>query len=424
MASTMHYTAQASGQTLAQESSSRRGGPIGMPDTYDTPRRGCGCLSALSALALLVAAAAVGAFALLNLPGTVGESLRASVPAGVTRAAAQLGSEVATSARAVMPIAESVTSDPRLRSTRPHIELAAGKAFTIAPQKFSFNGVKYSVTPHVANTVYWGAKKSTRLLVQLPGETDAEWTDAYYRAFAEDPAQRAAITDVADQLRAIRDRAHLDQDEYLELMAKYVQSLPYDWKTYNSGAGKQRFPVETLVDGIGLCGDKSVLLADLLAHEGYSAALLEFGPEKHMAVGVLGPGQTYASSGYLFLETTSASYITDVPKVYTGGMKLRSAPVVIRIGTGSLQYAAADQISKIIAVRESAQKASDTLYKTAKSQSLDNAQVTQVNRKLNQAYKAQTSLRSNVVNSDGKSVGAFMDRTAAMRWIDLNAWWM
>jgi hypothetical protein len=207
-------------------------------------------------------------------------------------------------------------------------------------------------------------------------------------------------------------------------MAKYVQTIPYDWAVYQSGTGKQRFPVETLVDGKGLCGDKSVLLADLLSHEGYAVALLDFGPEKHMAVGVTGAGSTYAPSGYLFLETTAPCYVTDVPDVYTGGMKLHSEPVVVPIGSGTLDYSAADQIAQIVAVRDGAKKAADKLYKSARSQQLTNAEVTTINHKLNMAYKAQTSLRSNVVDRNGKSVGTFLDRVTALAWIGRNVWWM
>jgi hypothetical protein len=346
------------------------------------------------------------------------------LPPAITRAAEELGSEVATSAQKLASFPRGDGADNSLRMPRPHIVPTAGARVSAKTMTFQFDGVRYSVTPHVATDVYWGAKKSTRLLAQLPAESDFDWTSAYYHAFADDPAQQSAIDDVCSQLRVIRGEAGLSSDQYLELIAKYVQSIPYDWAAYSDGTGKQRFPVETLVDGRGLCGDKSVLLADLLAHEGYSAALLDFGPEKHMAVGVSGPGKTYASTGYLFLETTSPCYVTDVPQVYTGGMVLRSQPVVVQIGDGMTQYTAADEIQKIVAARDSAQRASQRLYDGAKNQELSNAEVAAVNRKLTQAYKAETSLRSNVVDRKGKSVGTFMDRTVALRWLDQNAWWL
>jgi hypothetical protein len=372
-------------------------------------------------LALAMAATALGAALYLFAAGQPEPLSPASVPKVVTQAAKQLGSTVATSAK---ELAGQATQQVKERSTRPHIVPTAGKAVTAPTHRFVFDGVRYSITPHVASDVYWGAKKSTRLMVQLPGESNEDWTVAYYHAFAYDAAQNQAIDDVARQLQAIRAKAKLTPDQYLELIAKYVQSIPYDWAVYQSGTGKQRFPVEVLVDDKGLCGDKSVLLADLLSHEGYAVSLLDFGPEKHMAVGVKGPGHTYGGSGCLFLETTGPVYITDVPPEYSGGMKLHSEPIVVPIGSGTTEYMAADQIAKIISVRDSAAKAADRLYNKARRENLSDSQVAEVNRKLKIAYRAQTSLRSNVVDRNGNAVGSFMDRTVALRWIDVNVWWM
>ena len=394
-----------------------------MEDQNRNSRKGCGCLSALGwALTLVLIGVLIWAVVIVGSPALLGRQVE--LPPAVTRAAQLLGSEAATSARAMVPMGVQLADKVGGRVTSPRIVPGPGAAVSAHAITFSYDGVKHTITPHVAADVYWGARRSTRLLTELPGESNTDWTRAYYQAFAGDPAQKPAIEDVCRQLQAIRDEAHLSTDQYLELIAKYVQSIPYDWAIYKSGTGKQRFPVETLVDGKGLCGDKSVLLADLLSHEGYAAALLDFGPEKHMAVGVSGQGTTYASSGYLFLETTSPCYITDVPSVYSGGMKLHTEPVVVAIGSGTLEYSAADQIAKIVAVRESAKKSADSLYKSAKSQLLTDSEVKAINGKLNQAYKAQTSLRSNVVDHNGKSVGTFLDRMLALTWIDRNAWWM
>jgi hypothetical protein len=382
----------------------------------------------LAPLTLMLAVVAAGGFALagygyLRVPSAkLPEGVQ--LPPAITRAAEELSSEVATSAQKIASYPGTLSAQSSLRMPHPHIVPTAGPHVSAKTMSFLFDGVRYSVTPHVATDVYWGAKKSTRLLGQLPVQSDLDWTIEYYHSFTDDPAQKPAIDDLCAQLRAIRERAHLSSDQYLELMAKYVQTIPYDWSTLNDGNGKQRFPVETLVDGKGLCGDKSVLLADLLSHEGYSVALLDFEPEKHMAVGVSGPGKTYASSGYLFLETTAPCYVTDVPAVYTGGMVLSSDPVVVQIGTGAIEYTAADEIEKIITARDSAERAAQRLYDTSKKENLSNDEVVAVNRKLRQAYKAETSLRSNVVDKKGNSVGTFMDRVVALRWLDANAWWL
>jgi len=203
-----------------------------------------------------------------------------------------------------------------------------------------------------------------------------------------------------------------------------VQSIPYDTASYKSGRGRQRFPVETVVEGTGMCGDKSVLLATLLAHEGYSAALLDFTPEKHMAVGVRGSGSAYGRTGWLFLETTGPCYVTDIPDTYLGGIKLESEPKVITIGSGAKQYGGAFDVSRIIRARDSADAAAKSLLAQAKTQSLSRSEASAINDKLDTAYQATVSLRANAVDSKGRPVGSFMDRDKARSWVDRNAWWL
>jgi hypothetical protein len=371
----------------------------------------------------------VGFFAALTLLGCVAffaaplAGFRVVWPSSVNRAAEQLGSGVATSAKTIVPFGKIIGA-PNSDGPRPQIVPAKGAALHVTPQTFTYDGVKYSVTAHVDPTVYWGAHNSSRLMVERAGESDQAWSEAYYLCFANDPAQKPAIEDVITQLKAIRDKAHLDSDQYLELIAKYVQSIPYDQALWDSGKGVQRFPVETLVDGKGLCGDKSVLLSVLLAHEGYSAALLDFTPEKHMAVGVRGPGGSYGQTGWLFLETTAPGYVSDVPKSYVGGMKLTSEPYVIEVGTGTQEYGAAGDVARIVAARVAAQPAADELLRSAKKRALTVAEANAINRKLDLAYQATSSLQSNVVDARGRPVGKFMDRVTALRWIDKNAWWL
>lgn len=378
-------------------------------------------MAATAALVAVLGAVAWG----LGLAGDLRTaSSRTDAVKAVTRAAKQLSSEVATSARAVLPLGDRFAAAVTTRHIRPHIVPSSGSKATAKAMRFTFNGLRCTITPHVSQAVYAGAKRSTRLLTQYPGETDEEWVRAYYHAFADDPAQKVALDDACKQLRIVKATGKLSQDQYLELIVKYVQSISYDWKSYESTSARQRFPVEVLVEATGMCGDKSVLLAALLAHEGYAVCLLDFAREKHMAVGVLGPGDTYKHSGYLFVETTSPSYVTDEPEEYADGMRLTSEPNVIQIGSGTLQYSAAGQVKQIIAARDSAKAAADKLYAQSKSKALNDPEVTEINRKLRLAYIAQISLRANVVDRSGASVGKFMDRTFALSWITRNAWWM
>jgi hypothetical protein len=99
-----------------------------------------------------------------------------------------------------------------------------------------------------------------------------------------------------------------------------------------------KFPVETVVDKAGDCDDKSLLLAGLLSREGYAVALLSFGPENHMAVGIGSDAYRYRDTNYTFLETTNISYVGFVTEKLGDGVSLQSAPIVIPIGDGVTNY--------------------------------------------------------------------------------------
>jgi hypothetical protein len=149
-----------------------------------------------------------------------------------------------------------------------------------------------------------------------------------------DPAQDPFFEDLAREFREIRAGHTLDSDEYLELMAVFVQSLPYR----NQNLSSPKYPIETYVDGEGDCDDKSMLLAGLLAHEGYGVALFYFGPEQHMSVGVACDGAGYRNTGYAYLETTRVSLVGTRAESLVGNITLSSEPLVIPIGDGTIRY--------------------------------------------------------------------------------------
>ena len=82
-----------------------------------------------------------------------------------------------------------------------------------------------------------------------------------------------------------------------------------------------------------MCGDKSVLLAALLAHEGYAVCAAGLRPEKHMAVGVLGPGDTLQRLGLPVRGDHLAVLRDRRSRVeYAGGMRLKSGRASSRSG--------------------------------------------------------------------------------------------
>ena len=225
---------------------------------------------------------------------------------------------------------------------------------------FSFRQTEITVSNNVSAAVYFGAKNGEKFAVIPQGTVPESVAPDYYRAFVDDPYQDPLYDDLIGGFRHIRAEHRYSDDEYLELMTVFVQSLPYDNESSAHPDTLSRFPVETIVDGIGDCDDKSVLLAGLLSREGYNVSLLLFIPEHHMAVGVSGDHMQYRDTGYIYIETTGVSYIGDVPGKLNESVKyvldgeepgttpLTSPPLVIRVGSGSKKFTGAQETEYIL----------------------------------------------------------------------------
>jgi hypothetical protein len=203
-----------------------------------------------------------------------------------------------------------------------------------------------TLSPPVDPEVYYGARSAEKAVrIYDTSIDDDEWRSGLYRAMTTDPAQDPFFDGLSGEFREIRSVHDLDSDEYLELMAVFVQSLSYR----NQNLSSPKYPIETYIDGEGDCDDKSMLLAGLLAHEGYGVALFYFGPEQHMATGVACSGTGYRNTGYAYLETTRVSLVGTGADSVVGNIALESEPLVIPIGEGTSRYTRCNETRAIFA---------------------------------------------------------------------------
>jgi hypothetical protein len=206
---------------------------------------------------------------------------------------------------------------------------------------FRFEDTSVTVSVPVNYSVYAGAKKVERTVFVIHNGTTTE--AELYRSMVNDPSQEALFSDLLGQFRAVRTQRNLSDDEYLELMTVYVQSLPY---TVIADA-PAKYPIETVMDKTGDCDDKSLLLAGLLAREGYPVVLFLFGPEKHMALGISSDAFLYKSTGYAYVEATNYSFVGVPSYTMNGNGTLVSDPRVIGISNGTKRYHAARETQYI-----------------------------------------------------------------------------
>jgi len=209
---------------------------------------------------------------------------------------------------------------------------------------FRFEGVTRSLSIPVNGTVYFGAQRAQKEALLTRDIPDSIFIPNYYLAFLNDPNQEEFYRELTGAFRSIRVNDTPDDDEYLELMAVAVQSLPYDT---DGTLTAPKFPIETYVDGRGDCDDKSLLLAGLLARENYSVALFYFKPEAHMALGVKGYQCDYKDTGYGYVATTNVSLVGVPTSQLAGGVNLTSAPLVIPVANGTRLYGKCQETNAI-----------------------------------------------------------------------------
>lgn len=192
-----------------------------------------------------------------------------------------------------------------------------------------------ALTVPVDNRVYWGAQNADKTVHLYQDLKEEEWLSGYYTAFLADEDLSSLYDHLSGEFTRIRSQQSLDNDEYLELITVFVQSLPYETDAENI---EPKFPVELIAEGRGDCDDKSLLLAALLAHEGYDVVLLYFSDESHMAVGVKSTDCIYKETGYAYIETTNVTFVGIAPLELEDGTKLLSDPLVIPVGFGNRTY--------------------------------------------------------------------------------------
>jgi hypothetical protein len=208
----------------------------------------------------------------------------------------------------------------------------------------------------ISGPVFYGAQRAVKNATIARDLPDERWIPGYYRAFIDDPAQEDFYRDALSEFRRVREELNLDGDRYAELITVSVQSMPY---RVNGVDAPPRFPVETFAERTGDCDDKSLLLAGLLAREGYRVSLLLFQPENHVAVGIAAPGCRYRNTSYAYLETTNLSLVGIPPVEIQGPIPvLSSDPLVVPVGNGTIVYGSCSQTQSIhdvmLAARERA----------------------------------------------------------------------
>lgn len=203
---------------------------------------------------------------------------------------------------------------------------------------FRFENREFEVSIPVEISVLEGARRARKAAEFVRGRRPDDLESRLHLAFVRDAALDRFYGSVLGELHRIAAQINLDSDRQLELIAAFVQHIPYEEGTANT-----RFPIEVVADNAGDCDEKSHLLAGLLATAGYSVALLAFDADDHMAVGVRADGLQHQGTGHMMIETTSPMLPGGIV-VGTPSRALSGAPVVIPVADGHLIYTATNDL--------------------------------------------------------------------------------
>lgn len=161
------------------------------------------------------------------------------------------------------------------------------------------------------------------------------------------------FTELVDYLNKTRREEKMSNDDFADFVITFVQTIPYDYESLADPNRQVRYPYQTLFDQTGVCSDKTLLAAKLLARFGYGVALFLFDNENHMSLGLQCPKETSSYlSGYCYVETTAAEAAGVAPEILGANITLASQPLVIAISNGTVYTRAADNLRKEIKRRE------------------------------------------------------------------------
>ena len=229
--------------------------------------------------------------------------------------------------------------DRNAKASGPAVPLNASWSFA-----FGDSACKIEV-PVLQSELDYARNIDTKAVFRSGGKLREDYVVRLARA----QSQSAFIDRLSTELREVKRARALDDDGYLDLLVRAVQSIPF-----GSRGARMRLPVEVVASGYGVCSEKSFLLAALMLHEGYDTAFWWLETQNHVAPGVAIDGPDFRDSGYAFIETTRVAYIGEVSATNRAAGPIAKPPRLIRLG-GTKPYGAGEKVAYILGVLERAE---------------------------------------------------------------------
>jgi hypothetical protein len=238
----------------------------------------------------------------------------------------------------------------------PGFIVPVGDVGRVGHRTFTFNYApitgpqEYTFRVPVNMSVYYGARQ---MKIDLPANSmNRGEIQEYINTFESDPAMEELYDSVLYQLRSARYKngGYLSDDEYLELIVAFVQQIPY----VENPSPKRKYPVEVIYDKAGDSDEKSLLLANLLAREGYDVSLMVFEDLGYETTGIRVIEQVTDASlkvfmdgkkEYVFIDAGVPRFIGSIPDVFLTA----DDPQIYPVGSGTKSYGPINHVWMVVA---------------------------------------------------------------------------
>ncbi|PKG31617.1 MAG: hypothetical protein CW742_12455 [Methanoregula sp.] len=245
---------------------------------------------------------------------------------------------------------------PAGASGNPLFIVPYGDVSRVGHRTFTFNYApqsgqqEYTLRIPVNMSVYYGARQ---MKIDLPASSmNPAEIRQYIDTFESDPAMEELYSGVLSQLRNARYKngGYLSDDEYFELIVAFVQQIPY----VENPSPKRKYPVEVIYDKAGDSDEKSLLLVNLLAREGYDVSLMVFEDLGYETTGIRVVEEVPDSSlkvfsdgkkDYVFVDAGVPRFIGSTPEVF----QTADDPGIYPVGSGTKSYRPINYVWKIVA---------------------------------------------------------------------------
>lgn len=209
---------------------------------------------------------------------------------------------------------QKTDNSPQNEPLQAKISLPVPEGEKLASFNWKYKGKEYSLNENLYES-YHQFYKALPVYVSSSAGSEIEQLTMRNELFLSGVDGDSTLSILAQKLRAIGEEKKLNENQLVEFVSSFVQTIPYDQDKLDrrtsglSGATeKTTYPYEVLYENTGVCQDKSYLVYELLKELGYGVAIFLFpNPEdNHMAIGVKCPFEySNYESGYCFIETTS-----------------------------------------------------------------------------------------------------------------------